>query len=102
WMMWNYLVSGLLVGSTVVTFDGNPAWPDMSGLWGLAAETGTTYLGTSAPYLMACRKAGLMPGRDLDLGALRGVGSTGSPLPAAGFEWIAAAVSGSIQTGSLS
>jgi acetoacetyl-CoA synthetase len=102
WMMWNYLVSGLLVGSTVVTFDGNPAWPDLAGLWRIAAETRATYLGTSAPYLMACRKAGLNPGRDLDLGALRGVGSTGSPLPAAGFEWVHDAVSDAIPVGSLS
>jgi acetoacetyl-CoA synthetase len=102
WMMWNYLVSGLLVGSTVVTFDGNPAWPDLAGLWRLAAETRTTYLGTSAPYLMACRKAGLEPGRDLDLSALRGVGSTGAPLPAAGFEWVHDAVSPNVPVGSLS
>ena len=102
WMMWNYLVSGLLVGSTLVTHDGNPAHPDLSTLWREAAETGTTYLGLSAPFLMACRKAGLEPGRELDLGTVRGIGSTGSPLPAAGFEWIAEAVSDSIQTGSLS
>jgi acetoacetyl-CoA synthetase len=102
WMMWNYLVSGLLAGSTVVTFDGNPAWPDLAGLWRLASETGTTYLGTSAPYLMACRKAGLTPGRDLDLRALRGVGSTGAPLPASGFEWVHDAVSTAVPVGSLS
>ena len=102
WMMWNYLISGLLVGSTVVTYDGNPAFPNLSTLWQVAAETKTTYLGVSAPYVMACRKAGLEPSRDLDLGALRGIGSTGSPLPAAGFEWIAEAVSPAIPTGSLS
>jgi acetoacetyl-CoA synthetase len=102
WMMWNYLVSGLLVGATVVTFDGNPAWPDLSALWAVAAETRTTYFGTSAPYLMACRKAGLEPGRDLDLSALRGVGSTGSPLAASGFEWVREAVAASIPVGSLS
>jgi acetoacetyl-CoA synthetase len=102
WMMWNYLVSGLLVGSTVVTFDGNPAFPGLEALWRAAADTGSTYLGASAPFLMACRKASLVPGRDLDLGALRGVGSTGAPLPAAGFEWVAKAVSAAIPTGSLS
>jgi len=102
WMMWNYLVSGLVVGSSVVTYDGNPAYPDLGTLWGLAAETRTTYLGVSAPFVMACRKAGLTPGRELDLAALRGIGSTGSPLPAAGFEWLAEAVSASAQTGSLS
>jgi acetoacetyl-CoA synthetase len=101
WMMWNYLASGLAVGSTVVTVDGNPAYPDLGELWRLAAETRTTYFGTSAPYLMACRKAGLGPGHELDLGTLRGVGSTGSPLPAAGFEWVHDAVSDSIPLGSL-
>jgi acetoacetyl-CoA synthetase len=102
WMMWNYLVSGLAIGSTVVTFDGNPAWPELGELWRVAAETRTTYLGASAPYLMACRKAGLEPGRELDLGALRGVGSTGAPLPAAGFRWVHDAVSSTAQLGSLS
>ncbi len=102
WMMWNYLVSGLAVGSTVVTYDGNPAWPDLGELWRVAEETRTTYLGASAPFLMACRKAGLEPGRDLDLSALRGVGSTGAPLPAAGFRWVRDAVSASIPVGSLS
>jgi acetoacetyl-CoA synthetase len=102
WMMWNYLVSGLAVGSTVVTFDGDPAQPDLSSLWRLAAETGTTYFGASAPFLMACRKAGLEPGRDLDLAGLRGVGSTGAPLPEAGFRWVHEAVSGAIPLGSLS
>jgi acetoacetyl-CoA synthetase len=102
WMMWNYLVSGLAVGSTVITFDGNPAWPDLGELWRVAAETRTSYLGVSAPFLMACRKAGIAPGRELDLGALRGVGSTGAPLPAAGFRWVRDAVSPSIPVGSLS
>ena len=69
-MMWNYLVSGLLVGSTVVLFDGDPGYPDLSTLWRLASETRTTWFGTSAPFLMACRKAGLDPARDLDLQSL--------------------------------
>ena len=75
WMMWNYLVSGLAAGSTVVLFDGNPAWPDLSTLWRLAADTGTTYLGVSAPFLMACRAAGLRPGRDA--GPRRGCAASG-------------------------
>ncbi len=102
WMMWNYLVSGLAVGSTVVTYDGNPAWPDLGELWRVTEETRATYLGASAPFLMACRKAGLSPGRDLDLSALRGVGSTGAPLPAAGFRWVRDAVGATIPVGSLS
>lgn len=88
WMMWNYLVSGLLVGSTIVLFDGDPASPSLSTLWDLAADTGTTVLGASAPFLMACRKEGLQPER----GALRWVGSTGAPLPAEGFRWVHEAV----------
>jgi acetoacetyl-CoA synthetase len=84
WMMWNYLVSGLLVGATIVLFDGDPASPDLSTLWALARDTETTVLGVSAPFLMACRKAGIHPER----GALRWVGSTGAPLPAAGFRWV--------------
>jgi acetoacetyl-CoA synthetase len=85
-----------------VTFDGNPSHPDLSTLWRLAAETGATYLGASAQLLIACRKAGLQPGSELDLRALRGVGSTGSPLPAAGFEWVHEAVSAAVPVGSLS
>ena len=102
WMMWNYLVSGLAVGATIVCFDGDPAFPDLGALWRLAAEERLTYFGTSAPYLMACRKAGLRPGRELDLARLRGVGSTGAPLPAAGFTWVAEAVGPGVQLGSLS
>jgi acetoacetyl-CoA synthetase len=88
WMMWNYLVSGLLTGSTLVLFDGDPAYPDLMATWQLAEETGITYFGTSAPFLMSCRKAGLNPGAKCDLSALRGVGSTGSPLPPEGFRWV--------------
>lgn len=91
WTMWNYLISGLMVGSAVVMFDGNPAYPDLMTLWRLAEVTQTTYFGASAPWIMSCRKAGLRPGR-LDLSALRGVGSTGAPLPAEGFEWVYAEI----------
>jgi acetoacetyl-CoA synthetase len=101
-MMWNYLVSGLAVGSTLVLFDGNPAWPDLRTLWRLAADERVTYLGLSAPFIVACRGAGLEPGRELDLAALRGVGSTGAPLPAAGFRWVRDAVSATASVGSLS
>ena len=102
WMMWNYLVSGLMVGSTIVLFDGNPAHPTLMAQWELAAETGLTYYGTSAPFLMACRKEGLTPGESLDLSRLRGIGSTGAPLPAEGFRWVHEAVSATAQLGSMS
>jgi acetoacetyl-CoA synthetase len=84
WMMWNYLVSGLITGATIVLFDGDPGAPSLDTLWDVAAETDITVFGVSAPFLMACRKAGVRPRR----GPLRWVGSTGAPLPAAGFRWV--------------
>jgi acetoacetyl-CoA synthetase len=88
WMMWNLLVSGLMVGATVVTFDGDPGKPDLGTLWRLAEESGTTFFGTSAPFILACRKAELEPTEVADLSALRGVGSTGAPLPPEGYRWV--------------
>jgi acetoacetyl-CoA synthetase len=102
WMMWNYLVSGLGVGSTIVLFDGNPAHPDLGGLWRMAGDLGITYFGTSAPFLLQCRKEGLVPREVADLSALRGVGSTGAPLPAEGFRWVYEAVGDDLLLGSLS
>ncbi|HEX5541123.1 MAG TPA: acetoacetate--CoA ligase [Micromonospora sp.] len=88
WMMWNFLVSGPAVGAAIVLFDGNPGHPDLGALWRMVAETGTTYFGTAAPFLLACRKAGIVPRELADLSALRGLGSTGAPLPAEGFVWV--------------
>lgn len=88
WMMWNYLIGGLLLGSTIVLYDGSPGYPDLTALWRLAAETQMTYFGTSAPFIQACMKAGLEPGKDYDLTRLRGLGSTGAPLPPEGFAWV--------------
>lgn len=88
WMMWNLLISGLAVGAALVLYDGDPGWPDLTTLWRMAEETGTTYYGASAPFLLACRKAGLTPRRDFDLSRLRGVGSTGAPLPPEGFRYV--------------
>ncbi len=102
WMMWNYLVSGLLVDATIVLYDGSPAHPDLSVLWRMAAEEGVTYFGTSAPYLMACRKEGLRPGELVDLSAVRGIGSTGAPLPVDGFRYVAGAISPTAQLQSVS
>jgi acetoacetyl-CoA synthetase len=87
-MVWNFLQAGLLLGITPVLFDGNPGHPDLMTLWHLAADIGVKFFGTSAPFIMACRKAGLEPGRECDLAALQGVGSTGSPLPSEGFKWV--------------
>jgi acetoacetyl-CoA synthetase len=88
WMMWNYLVGGLLVGATVVLYDGSAVYPDTGALWRLVAQAGVTYAGTGAPYLLACLKEGVRPAAGNDLSALKGVGSTGSPLPPEGFRWV--------------
>jgi acetoacetyl-CoA synthetase len=88
WMMWNFLVSGLLTRAAIVLYDGNPGHPDMSVLWDLAARAGVTMFGTSASYIAACMKAGVEPGAGRDLSRLGAVGSTGSPLSPEGFDWI--------------
>jgi acetoacetyl-CoA synthetase len=88
WMMWNFLVSGLLTRAAVVLYDGNPGHPDMSVLWDLAARAGVTMFGTSASYIAACMKDGVEPGANRDLSRLGAVGSTGSPLSPEGFDWI--------------
>ena len=96
WMMWNYLVSGLAVGAAIVLFDGNPAAPDLGALWRLAEETEATYFGTSAPFLLGCAKQGIEPAELANLSRLRGVGSTGAPLPPEGFRWVYDHVSPSV------
>ena len=102
WMMWNYLAGGLLAGAAIVAYDGSATHPGTDALWRMAAATGVTYFGTGAPYVMACAKAGLPPGRELDLAALRGIGSTGSPLPPEGFRWVYERVGTGLQLGSFS
>ncbi|UYP18031.1 acetoacetate--CoA ligase [Rhodococcus sp. Z13] len=102
WMMWNFLVSGLLVGSTIVTYDGAPSHPDVDRLWRIAAEEGVTVLGTSPGYVLACIKAGVVPRTDHDLTALRTVGVTGSTLPAPSSLWLSENVGERVQVASIS
>jgi acetoacetyl-CoA synthetase len=102
WMMWNYLAGGLLSGLTIVLYDGSASYPQTDRLWQLTAEHGITYLGVGAPYLVACMKAGLEPGEEHDLGALRAIGSTGSPLPPEAFDWVYEAVKPDLLLGSFS
>jgi acetoacetyl-CoA synthetase len=87
WMMWNALVSALLVRSSIVMLDGDPAWPDLLEQWRLAEELQPTVMGVSPPYLMACRKAGLAPGRECDLHSIRALCTAGSPLPPEGYRY---------------
>jgi acetoacetyl-CoA synthetase len=102
WMMWNFLISGLLVGTTIVLFDGSPGHPDLKVLWHLAEQHRVTYFGTSAPFIQSCLKAGLRPSAEFDLTALRVLGSTGAPLSVEGFRWIVDEVGDRVQICSVS
>lgn len=88
WMMWNYLIGGLLVEATPVLYDGDPGYPDLHVLWELADEADLNVFGTSAAYLLECQDQGLEPGADHDLSALENIGQTASPLPPEGFGYV--------------
>ncbi len=88
WVMWNYLVSALLVGSTIVCYDGDPAFPDKLRLWSVASTEQLTMIGLGANFINNCMKDGISPRSQFDLSRLRIVGSTGSPLAADGFAWV--------------
>ncbi|PPJ17224.1 acetoacetate--CoA ligase [Nocardia nova] len=102
WMMWNFQVAGLLVGATIVCYDGSPTYPHADSLFDLAARTGTTVLGTSPGYVLACIKAGVVPRRDHDLSALRTIGITGSSLPPSSALWLRDNVGERVQVNSIS
>ncbi len=88
WMMWNWLVSGLAVGATLVLYDGSPFHPDGNVLWDLADEVGISVFGTSAKWIAACGKAGVRPRQTHRLDALRTILSTGSPLAPESFDYV--------------
>jgi acetoacetyl-CoA synthetase len=102
WMMWNFLVGGLLVGATVVLYDGSPSWPTLDVLWNFADEIGMKVFGTSAAFIGGCQKAGLEPGKTYRLPKLKAIGSTGSPLTSDNFDWVYRAVKPDIWLGSTS
>lgn len=102
WMMWNFLIGGLLLRCPIVLYEGSPGFPDLGALWRMAEAARLTYFGTSAPFLLSCRKQGLVPREEADLSRLRGIGSTGAPLPAEGFGWVYEAVSSDLLLGSVS
>lgn len=87
WMMWNALVSALLLRSSIVMLDGDPAWPDLLEQWRLAEELKPSVMGVSPAYLMGCRKAGINPGQACDLQSIRALCTAGSPLPAEGYTY---------------
>ncbi|MEP6744669.1 MAG: acetoacetate--CoA ligase, partial [Gemmatimonadota bacterium] len=102
WMMWNWLVSSLAVGATVVLYDGAPLAPEAGILWRLAAEERLTVFGTSAMYLALAEKEGLTPAATCDLRPLRAILSTGSPLAPASYDWVYSAVKPNVRLSSIS
>ncbi|MEH3130574.1 MAG: acetoacetate--CoA ligase [Mycolicibacterium neoaurum] len=102
WMMWNFQVAGLLVGATIVCYDGSPSWPSPDALWEMTARLGVTMLGTSPGYVLGCAKAGAVPRTDHDLSALRTVGITGSSLPPSTALWMRDNVGAHVQVASIS
>jgi acetoacetyl-CoA synthetase len=88
WMMWNWLLSSLAVGATVVLYDGNPNFPDTGAMWRLIDDERITIFGCSASYLQFLRKSGFSPARHADLSSLREISQTGSPLSSEGFEYV--------------
>jgi len=92
WMMWNFLQGAMLLGATIILYDGSPAFPAIDNLWKIAEEIPIHHFGTSAPYLVACMKEGIHPGEKFDLSKLRSIGSTGSPLPPEAFDWVYEAI----------
>jgi acetoacetyl-CoA synthetase len=102
WMMWNWLVSSLAVGATLVLYDGNPFHPDPGALWKIAQDEKISIFGTSAGYIAALQNAGETPGKTYDLTPLKAVLSTGSPLSIEGFEYIYREVKADLQLSSIS
>jgi acetoacetyl-CoA synthetase len=88
WIMWNFVANCLHVGATILLFDGNPAYPDVATLWRFAANERATFFGTSPAFIAQCMKHGIEPGHQFDLGALRSVGATGSPLSEEAYRWV--------------
>ncbi|MER3396598.1 MAG: acetoacetate--CoA ligase [Acidimicrobiia bacterium] len=102
WMMWNFLVSALLIGATIVTYDGSPFWPDAGALWKLAELAEIECFGVSGPYIHACMKDGSSPASLFDLSKLRTIGSTGAPLSPEGFAWLYESVGRDLLVASIS
>ncbi|MFL6084670.1 MAG: acetoacetate--CoA ligase [Mycobacterium sp.] len=102
WMMWNFQVAGLLVGATIVCYDGSPNYPKPDALWDIASRVGATVLGTSPGYVLGCAKAGAVPRTEHDLSKLKTVGITGSSLPPSSSLWLRNNVGERVQVASIS
>ena len=102
WMMWNWLVSSLFVGATIVLYDGSPTHPDFTRLWALAENLKVSHFGTSPKFLGSCRSQNLQPSQDFDLSNLRVLLSTGAPLLPEDFDWVYQQVKTDVQLSSIS
>lgn len=102
WMMWNWLMSCLATGSTVVLYEGNPLYPDWGAMWRLVQDEKLTIMGCSASYINHLKSIGARPGKDYDLSSLREISQTGSPLSKDGFEWIYKEVKRDLHLNSIS
>ena len=102
WMMWNWLVSGLMMQARVIVYEGNPFYPGPERLWQIAEAEKMTLFGTSAKYIDAVRKSGLKPAKEFNLSQLRLLCSTGSPLSSEGFGFVYQAIKDDIQLASIS
>ncbi len=102
WMMWNWLLSSLAVGATIVLYDGNPAYPDPGTMWQLVQDEKITIFGTSASYINYIKSQGIKPGNDYDLSSLREISQTGSALAPEGFEYVYQATKKDLHFNSIS
>lgn len=102
WMMWNWLLSSLAVGATIVLYDGNPNYPDPGAMWKLIQDEKITIFGCSASYINYLRSLGIKPGKEYDLSSLREISQTGSPLSAEGFEYVYEAIKKDLHFNSIS
>ncbi|MFE7245117.1 acetoacetate--CoA ligase [Streptomyces sp. NPDC057580] len=88
WMVWNFMVGGLLHGATIILYDGSPTYPDVNGVWKVAEQTRATMVGMGAAYLVAAEKADAHPAAEIDLSAVRSILQTGSALPRSTWRWV--------------
>ena len=102
WMMWNWLVSGLSSGATIVLYDGSPSYPSLERLWKMIDEMGITHFGTSPKFLSACDSSTVLPKKFCDLDSLESILSTGSPLVEEQFDWVYDNVKSDVQLSSIS
>ncbi len=102
WMMWNWLISALAVGATIILYDGNPSYPDPGAMWKLIDEENITVFGCSASYLLFLKKEGFSPRAQFDLSSLREISQTGSPLSAEGFAYVYGEIKSDLHFNSIS